>query len=67
MLEGAVQADPWPYMKEGARVRVTAGPLIGMEGFVVERKNECRLVVSVDLLGRSVSTEIDAASLEPLP
>jgi transcription antitermination factor NusG len=66
MLEGTDRADPWPYMKEGMRVRVTAGPLIGLEGFVVERRNACRLVVSVDLLGRSVATEIDAASLEPI-
>jgi transcription antitermination factor NusG len=66
MMEDAAQADPWPYMKEGTRVRVIAGPLIGLEGFVVERKNQCRLIVSVDLLGRSVATEIEAASLEPL-
>jgi transcription antitermination factor NusG len=66
MLEDAVTADPWPYMVAGARVRVVAGPLIGLEGFVVERKNRCHLVVSVDLLGQSVSTEIEASRLEPV-
>jgi transcription antitermination factor NusG len=66
MLDDAVNAEPWPYVKEGTRVRVLEGPLIGMEGFVVERKNECRLIVSVDLLGRSVAAEIEASSLEPL-
>jgi transcriptional antiterminator NusG len=64
MLEECEVADPWPYMQEGTRVRVVSGPLIGMEGFIVERRKQCRLVVSVDLLGRSVATEIEAGSVE---
>jgi transcription antitermination factor NusG len=64
MVERHVPLDPWPYMEQGKRVRVMSGPLIGMEGFIVERKKKCRLVVSVDLLGRSVATEIEAQSVE---
>jgi len=64
MLQEGARTDPWPYMEEGRRVRVVCGPLIGMEGFIVERKKKCRLVVSVDLLGRSVATEIEADSVE---
>ncbi|KPK65284.1 MAG: hypothetical protein AMK73_03450 [Planctomycetes bacterium SM23_32] len=64
MVEKRVPLDPWPYMREGRRVRVREGPLIGMEGFIVRRKKKCRLVVSVDLLGRSVATEVDAAAAE---
>lgn len=64
MLEESVQVDPWPYMQVGTLVRVVEGPLIGMEGFIVERSKQSRLVVSVDLLGRSVSTEIEAGSVE---
>ena len=64
MLEEDVQADPWPYMQEGQWVRMTRGPLIGMEGFIVERRKKYRLVVSVDMLGRSVAAEIEADSVE---
>lgn len=64
MIEKHVPVDPWPYMQEGKLVRVMAGPLIGMEGFIVQRQKRCKLVVSVDLLGRSVATEIDVESVE---
>jgi transcriptional antiterminator NusG len=64
MVERRVPLDPWPYMQEGKRVRVMSGPLVGLEGFIVERKKKCRLVVSVDLLSRSVATEIEAESVE---
>jgi len=38
---------------------VTRGPLSGVEGFLVNSKNEYRLVVSIQLLQRSVAAEID--------
>lgn len=46
-------------MQTGARVRVTHGPLRGLEGVLVQIKNQHRLVVSVSLLHRSVAVEID--------
>lgn len=64
MVESDAPTDPWPYMEEGKRVVVKAGPLIGMEGFIVKREKKCRLVVCVDLLGRSVATEIDTDAVE---
>lgn len=56
-----------PLMKIGDPVRVVRGPLSGAQGFLVRTKGGCRLVVSVDLLGRSVSAEIDADAVEALP
>ncbi len=51
---------PWPYLQAGQRVRVDRGPLAGVHGFVVRAEEESlRIVVSVDLLQRSVSAEID--------
>lgn len=54
-----------PLMKIGDPVRVVRGPLAGAQGFLVRTKAGCRLVVSVDLLGRSVSAEIDGDAVEP--
>ena len=51
---------PWPYLREGQRVRIDHGPLSGVEGFVVRAgQGALRIVVSVDLLQRSVAAEID--------
>jgi len=66
MIEAPVKVDPLPYMRTGKPVRVKTGPLIGLEGFVVEQKGSCRLVVSIDLLGRSVAAEVDMECVEVL-
>ena len=58
-------AQPWPFLQVGRRVRVEYGPLAGTEGVVVEFKSRWRLVVSVTLLQRSVSAEIDRAWIRP--
>ncbi len=50
----------------GNRVRVTSGPLMGIEGTVLSRRGGDRLLVSVDFLQRGASVEIDDFSLEPL-
>jgi transcription antitermination factor NusG len=56
---------PHPYLTSGKRVRVRSGPLAGMQGVLVRRKRSYRLVISIDLLMRSLSVEIDEAEAEP--
>lgn len=51
---------PFPYLKIGDRVRVSQGPLAGIEGLLVSIKNSYRFVVSIDLLCRSIAVEVDA-------
>ena len=63
-LAREIRFEPHPYLKVGQRVRVTTGPLQGLEGILVRKKNVSRLVVSLDLIMRSVAVEIDAADLE---
>lgn len=58
--------EPCPYLKMGCRVRVYRGPLSGMEGFLVRRKEKCRVVLSIDLIARSVAAEVDEDDVEPL-
>jgi len=57
---------PWPYAKVGDRVRVTRGALEGVEGVLAREKSEYRFIVSIDLLQRSVATEIDRDWVEPI-
>lgn len=64
-FERGVRAEPHPFLTAGRRVRVTAGPLAGMQGIVVRRKKQMRFVVSVELIQRSVAVEIDEGDLAP--
>lgn len=57
--------DPYPYLTEGRWVRVIRGPLAGLAGILVRKKSKHRLVVSIDILQKSVSVEIDAESAVP--
>ena len=59
MLQSSLPVQPYPFLESGRRVRIDRGPLAGLEGVVVEVKKQFRIVVSVTLLQRSVSTEID--------
>lgn len=56
---------PHPYLREGQRVRITRGPLADVEGILV-RMNPKKglLVVSVNLLKRSVAVQLDCTALE---
>lgn len=65
-LEGGIHAMPHPFLTVGRRVRVSNGPLAGLQGILVRRKKRARFVVSVDLIQRSVAVEIDEADLAPL-
>jgi transcription antitermination factor NusG len=50
---------PWPYLQVGQTARIEAGPLQGMSGIVVRIKSGLKLVLSVQLLQRSIAVEID--------
>ncbi len=64
--ESRLFAQPWPFLRSGARIRLVEGPLSGVEGIVLETRNDLRLVVSVTLLQRSVAVEIERSWVQPL-
>ena len=66
MVESRPRVDPYPYLKLGTQVEVRHGPLMGLQGILVDRRKRLRLVVSVDLLGKSISAEVSAEQVEPL-
>lgn len=57
---------PHEYIKIGQKCRVTAGPLTGTEGIVVQTPKETRLILQVDMLGQAASVEIDLDMVEKL-
>lgn len=64
-LAAGVNAEPHPYLRAGQRVRITAGPLVGREGTLMRRKGMVRVVLSIDLIQRSVLVDVNADVLEP--
>jgi transcription antitermination factor NusG len=67
MVQSGLFVMPWPFLELGRRVLIERGPLAGVEGILDEVKGKCRLVVSVQLLQRSVSAEVDRDWIRPLP
>ena len=65
-LTKGLQAHPHPYLKVGSRVRINSGPLEGLRGILLRKKGKLRLVVSVDLIMRSISIDVDASEVEPI-
>jgi transcription antitermination factor NusG len=62
-LRGGLRLEPHAYLTAGARVRILHGPLAGMQGILVCRKNLSRVVLSLDLIQRSLAVEMDEGNL----
>ncbi|PYV10930.1 MAG: hypothetical protein DMG23_05865 [Acidobacteria bacterium] len=63
-VEKGVRVEPHPFLRCGDWVRVKSGPLEGIEGILLRKKNLFRLVLSVELLEKSVALEVDAWAVE---
>jgi transcription antitermination factor NusG len=65
-IEHSLAIEPHPYLHRGDRVRVKSGPLVASEGILVRMKNQYRLVLSIELLNRSVAVEVEQSEVEPV-
>jgi transcription antitermination factor NusG len=65
-VETGARLRPHPFLKSGERVRVKSGSLEGVEGILVRKKSVYRLVLSVEILGKAASVEVDVAEVERL-
>ena len=63
-LSRSPNAEPHPFLAVGRRVRITGGPFAGLEGILKRRKSSLRVVVSLELIQRSVAVDVDAAEVE---
>jgi transcription antitermination factor NusG len=66
ILEERIGWQSHPFLKIGQRVRISSGALNGLEGVLVDRDGRDTLVVSVDLIQRSLAVQIDGYSVEPV-
>lgn len=58
------KCEPNPYLVVGEKARIKAGPMAGMEGVLVRKKNDLRVVLSVHLIRQSIAVEVEADDIE---
>ena len=65
-LAQTVGVTPHPYLKVGRRVRIVSGSLTGLSGILLKEKNNFRVVLSLELIMRSIAVEVDIADIVPV-
>ena len=64
VLANRDELDLYPYLKKGQKVRITKGPLSGVEGELSEKQGKQMLVLAVDVLRQGVALTINASEVE---
>ena len=65
-MKSGLQYEPHPYLAVGQLVQIEQGALAGLIGLIAEVKGNSRLILSINLLMRSVSAEIDRSWVRPI-
>lgn len=67
IVESGFELSLLPLLTKGRRVKVTGGPLHGLEGYVDDPKNPAGIVISVDVLRQGLLVRVPVENLEALP
>jgi transcription antitermination factor NusG len=65
IVNSGLPVNPYPYLQIGQRVRVTTGAMRDVVGILVEKRNARTLVISVDMMSRSVEVLAEVGMVEP--
>ncbi len=65
-LQSGFEVEEFPRLAIGARARVTKGPLLGVEGVVIDEARRTCLILHVEMLGRGAAVEIERDLLEEI-
>lgn len=63
-LESNIGVRLAPSIGEGTKVRVKAGPLEGIEGFVEKRQGLTTVLLRLDFINQAAAVKLDADLLE---
>ncbi len=63
-LRAGDMVEVMPYLEKGKPVRIIAGPLKGVEGIVENVGRRTKVVISIEMIQKSVFTEVDSANIE---
>jgi transcription termination/antitermination protein NusG len=67
VVNSGIASEPWRYLQVGQNVRVTDGPLCGLEGILVDLGRHSHLVLSIELLQRSIAVQVQRDAVMPIP
>lgn len=66
LLDAKVPFEAYPFLKVGQRVKIRSGSLNGTEGILVGQEADRRLVISVEIIQRSISIQLQGYEVEPI-
>ncbi len=66
VLEQRVSCSPYPFLQLGQRVRICGGALDGIEGILIGRDSGSKLVISIELIQRSLAVSVYNLDVEPV-
>lgn len=66
LLANDIPCTPYPFLRTGRRVRIRGGCMDGLEGILVAKNSDQSLVVSVEMIQRSLAVRIDGYDVEPV-
>ena len=66
VASSGLQLQPWPFLNAGDRVRIANGSMTGVEGILIRTHGVDRLVLSIEMLQRSISVEIERTWVRPI-
>ncbi len=64
IVEARVSFGPYAFLNIGQKVRIVGGSLDGIEGIINEKKGETSLVISIELIQRSVAIRVEGFRVE---
>jgi transcription antitermination factor NusG len=64
LQEGKI--EPHPYLASGTKVRIRNGVMAGMEGILLRKKNDFRVVLTLEMIMKSVKVEVELDNIEPV-
>jgi transcription antitermination factor NusG len=65
-LMSGLRLEPYRYVTVGSRVRIVRGPLQGIEGILIRKRNVCRVILTINVIARSAVVEVDALDIETI-
>ena len=66
LLANEIPCSLYPFLGTGRRVRIRGGCMDGLEGILVAKNSDQSLVVSIDMIQRSVAVRIAGYGVEPV-
>jgi transcription antitermination factor NusG len=66
LLANDIPFTPYPFLRTGRRVRIRGGCMDGLEGILVAKNSDQSLVISVEIIQRSLAVRIDGYDVEPV-